>query len=160
KSTYPQGKSPESFSQKPGASSDKPGASMASKASVKVEAVGLAITKTIPNLPAEVSPLPPGTHLMLLVSDPNVPLVGIDTDKSKIIAFTDKKGAELAEGEMEEPFEVLPLPDGKSGLVHLHQPQVPVAKAVRLTLKGQLHLQSGAGGETIQVPLNMDVMLG
>lgn len=159
KSSFPNGKSPELLKMKTPA---KGGAGAAAgKASVKVELAGVAIVKPSANLPAEVAPLPSGTHIWLMVSDPEATLAGVDTEKSKIASFTDNKGTDLAEGESAEAaFEFTPLPDGKSGLVHLHRPQVPESKSVRATLKGQLHLQSGPDGSTISVPLNLEVTLG
>jgi len=157
KSSFPNGKSPELLKMKTPAK----GGAAAGKASVKVELAGVAVMKPSANLPAEVAPLPPGTHIWLMVSDPEATLAGVDTEKSKIASFTDNKGTDLAEGESAEAaFEFTPLPDGKSGLVHLHRPQVPESKSVRATLKGQLHLQSGPDGSTISVPLNLEVTLG
>ncbi len=157
KSSFPNGKSPELLKMKAPAK----GGAAAGKTSVKVELAGVAVVKPSANLPPEVAPLPPGTHLWLLVSDPEGTLAGVDTAKSKIASFTDNKGTDLAEGESAEAaFDFTPLPDGKSGLVHLHRPQVPEVKSVRATLKGQLHLQSGPDGNSIPVPLNLEVTLG
>lgn len=158
KSSFPNGKSPELLKMKTPA---KDGTSAGGKSQIKVELAGVAVVKPSANLPAEVAPLPPGTHVWLMVSSPEGTLAGVDTEKSKIASFTDNKGTDLAEGESAEAaFEFTPLPDGKSGLVHLHRPQVPESKSVRATLKGQLHLQGGPGGNTVAAPLNLEVTLG
>lgn len=157
KTTFPSGKSPELMKKKAG----KPGTggAAAGKGQTKVEIAGVAVVKPLANLPAEVAPLPPGTHVWLMVSSAEDPLAGVDAEKSKIASFTDNKGTDLIEGDSPgEAFEFTPLPDGKSGLVHLHRTQVPESKAVRATLKGQLHLQSGE--TTIPVPLNLEVTIG
>lgn len=161
KTTFPNGKSPELLVKGAG----KKGSPAAAPATgpVKVELVGLAVTKALEALPAEVSPLPAGTHLYLLVSNPELNLTGIDTEKSKIVSCTDNKNTDLTEGQGSGVIEFQPLLDGKSGLVHLHQPKCPAAKSVRLALKGELHLTTGAAGDgspTVRVPLNLDVNLG
>ncbi len=159
RSSFPNGKSPELLKMKTPA---KGGAGAAAgKASVKVELAGVAVIKPSASLPAEVAPLPPGTHVWLIVANSEAILAGVDAEKSKIASFTDNKGTDLAEGESgQENFEFTPLPDGKSGLVHLHRPQVPETKSVRATLKGVLHLQGGEGESTTAVPLNLEVTLG
>lgn len=157
KTNFPDGKSPELLMKKaPG----KPGAPAGGKGQLKAELAGVAVVKSNSNLPAEVAPLPPGTHIWLLVGDGETPVAGVDPQKSKIASFTDNKGTDLAGESTDEAFEFTALPDGKSGLVHLHRPTVPEAKSVRATLKGVLHLQGGAEGETIAVPLNLEITLG
>jgi hypothetical protein len=159
KTSFPDGKSPELLKKKPGKGGTSP--TTAGKAQMKVELAGVAVVKPVENLPADATPLPPGTHLWLMVSNPDQPLAGVDPEKSKIISFTDNKGTDLAEGAAAgSAFEFTPLADGKSGLVHVHRTQVPETKAVRASLKGQLHLQSGAGDETVAVPLNLEITLG
>ncbi len=166
KSTFPNGKSPELIK---GKDKDRGGdgsggnkGAMAGKSAVKVELAGVAVVKPTANLPEEVAPLPAGTHIWLLVSDPQINLTDVDAAKSKIAAFTDNKGTDLNEGNSEQAaFEFIPFPDGKSGLVHVYRPQVPVEKSVRATLKGLIHLQSGLeDGSTIPVPLSLEITLG
>lgn len=160
KSTFPNGKSPELLNKTKTPGKGSSGGAAAGKGGVKVELAGVAVIKPATSLPAEIAPLPAGTHVWLMVSDPEATLAGVDTAKSKIASFTDNKGTNLAEGDSAEAFEFTPSPDGKSGLVHLHRPTVPEAKSVRATLKGQLHLEGGPDGSTIAVPLNLEVMLG
>ena len=167
KATYPNGKSPELLKAKPTWKKETPAAgagnAAVAKGPSKVELVGVAVTKAMEALPAEVSPLPAGTHLYLLVSNPATNLTGIDAEKSKIASCTDNKNTDLTDGQGSGTIEFQPLLDGKSGLVHLHQPKCPAAKSVRLALKGELHLTTGTAGDgsqTIRVPLNLDVNLG
>ena len=136
--------------------------SKAQKASVKVEVVGISVSKPVTNLPPEASLISPGTHVMLMVSDPQLSIVGVDAEKSKITSFTDNKGTDLSEGDA-QPMEFIAAPDGKSGIVHLHQAKVPTAKSVRVVIKGQLHLMRGGldkDAQTVAVPLNLELTLG
>jgi hypothetical protein len=168
KETFPNGKSPELLKAKPTWKKETPAAgagnAAAAKGPSKVELVGVAVTKATEAIPAEVSPLPAGTHLYLLVSNPALNLTGIDVEKSKIVSCTDNKNTDLTDGQGGSgTIEFQPLLDGKSGLVHLHQPKCPASKSVRLALKGELHLTIGAAGDgaqTVRVPLNLDVNLG
>jgi hypothetical protein len=183
KATFPNGKSPELLKSKPtwkkdGAASkdssttkDSPAAEngatpkAASKgeknAPSKVELVGVAVSKAAEKLPADASPLPAGTHLYLLVSNPELNLTGIDAEKSKIASCTDNKNTDLKGDQATGGIEFQALPDGKSALVHVHEPKCPAAKSVRLAVKGELHLTTGVDeSHTIRVPLNLDVNLG
>jgi hypothetical protein len=174
KQTFPNGKSPEllksksTYKKEPAApekmSEKKSEKSAASKSGPsKVELVGLAVSKALEKLPPDASPLPAGTHLYLVVSNPELNLTGLDADKSKIASCTDNKNTDLTGDQGTGSIEFQALPDGKSALVHVHQPKCPAAKSVRLAVKGELHLTTGLAGDaaqTVRVPLNLDVNLG
>ncbi len=158
KKTYPDDKKAPAKGSASKGSDDK-------KAASRLELVGLAVAKPIANQSGEEAGLfSPGTHLRLLVSDPERNIVSLDAEKSKIATFTDNKNTNLL-GEnatVATPLTFEALPDGKSGLVSVHVPQAPAEKSVRLIVKGELHLVCGLGesAETVRVPLNLEITLG
>jgi hypothetical protein len=185
KATFPNGKSPELLKSKPTWKKESAAPEAAAKGSSakgaaangeraapakdekagpsKVELVGLAVSKAVEKLPADASPLPAGTHLYLIVSNPELNLTGLDAEKSKIASCTDNKNTDLTGEQGSGSIEFQALADGKSALVHVHQPKCPAAKSVRLAVKGELHLTTGVTGDdsqTVRVPLNLDVNLG
>ena len=159
KKTYPDGK------KAPTKGSDAKGSGDAKKSAAKLELVGLAVAKPIAHQPGdEAGQFSPGTHLRLLVSDPERNIVSLDAEKSKIASFTDNKNTNLL-GEnatVATPLTFEPLPDGKSGVVSVHVPEAPAEKSVRLIVKGELHLVCGLGeaAETVRLPLNLEITLG
>ncbi len=130
-------------------------------AGMKAEVVSLSIVK--PSSVQLADDVGPGTHLRLVITDPARNVVGLDPAQSKIVSCKDDKGTNLAgdsAGAAELTLEV--APDGKSGVIDLHQPQVPGAKATKIQLKGELYVVCGIGegAETIKLPLNLVVGLG
>ncbi len=158
KKTYPDGK------MAPGKGGNAKGGG-AAKAASKLEVIGVAVAKPVANQSGEEAGLfAPGTHVRLLVSDAERSIVSLDEGKSKVASFTDNKNTNLlGEGAMSTvPFSFEALPDGKSGLVTIHVPQVPAEKSVRLAVKGELHVVCGLGddAETVRLPLNLEITLG
>lgn len=158
KKTYPDGK------KAPAKGGDVKG-SDAKKSASKLELVGVAVAKPIPNQSGDEAGLfSPGTHVRLLVSDPERNIVSLDIEKSKVASFTDNKNTNLLgdDGTVSEPITFEALSDGKSGIVTIHVPQVPADKSVRLAVKGELHVVCGLGesAETVRLPLNLEITLG
>jgi len=158
KKTYPDGK------MAPGKGGNAKGGG-AAKATSKLEVIGVAVARPVANQSGEEAGLfTPGTHVRLLVSDAERSIVSLDEEKSKVASFTDNKNTNLL-GESATataPFFFEVLPDGKSGLVTIHVPQVPAEKSVRLAVKGELHVVCGLGddAETVRLPLNLEITLG
>ncbi len=133
------------------------------KGAPKPEVVGLAIVKPVAQQSSEEGGLfSPGTHVRLMFSDPELSIVSLDAEKSKIASFTDNKNTDLLEGGATEPFSFEASSDGKGGLVTIHVPNLPAQKSVRLALKGEVHLVCGLGADadTVRVPLNLELTLG
>jgi hypothetical protein len=158
KKTYPDGKMAPAKGGDAKRSDAKKGVS-------KLELVGVAVAKPIANQSGEEAGLfSPGTHVRLLVSDPERNIVSLDETKSKVASFTDNKNTNLLgeDATAAAPITFEALSDGKSGVVTIHVPQVPAEKSVRLAVKGELHVVCGLGeaAETVRLPLNMEITLG
>jgi hypothetical protein len=147
---------------RPGADKVKPG-----KPGISVEAVSLTITKHSQNEAAQFSP--PGMHITLLVSDPTRTITGLDSEKSKITECIDDKRTDLTKPASGDATGFSPgalmldvAPNGNSGTIELHEPQIPVPAATRIRIRGELHVICGDGekSETVKVPLEIILGIG
>ncbi len=144
-----------------GMAAKAPAKGKAKGGAVTVEVVSLSLVKPSAAQSADSSGLlTPGTHIRLVLSDPDRTFVSLDPEKSKIASCTDDKGTDLAaDASQELTLEV--APDGKSAILDLHQLQIPAAQANKIRLKGELHVVCGLGNaETVKVPLNLNIGLG
>ncbi len=101
--------------------------------------------------------------MRLVITDPVRSVVGLEPEQSKIASCKDDKGTDLAgEAAAATPLVLQVAGDGKSGVIDLHEPEVPGAKATKIQLKGELHVVCGIGddAETIKLPLNLTIGLG
>ena len=132
-----------------------------SSGGVNVEVIGLSINKPQKatagpgGMAMSFGPFASGTHIRLVLSDPERQIVGVD-DASKVTACTDDQGTDLLKatgkpGPLFNKMMLQPGADGKSGTIDLDQPQVPAKEATKITLEGELLVVCGVGEKSEDV---------
>ena len=124
--------------------------------STTIDVISLSITKPLEAAGESENTERQNSRVRLMLTDIKHQMVGLDDSRSLIVSWVDNLGTDLLKVDGKKAalskLSLKLAPDGHSGTIDLSVPAAPASGAIKMRVRGELHIRWGKGERIEQVP--------